>query len=138
MFCPFSGWNLEVTSQCHRRQPESYLPVSGIHAGVLRRDGNSARSLAPLALGPTSPQVRRDPGHQNLTFWTTFVHRPFAREYGSRRQTVLARHGLHADRLSGLLIAAEETYKTYKEYLICHLDADSGSRRWELPPWRRL
>ena len=53
-------------------------------------------------------------------------------------QTVFARHGLHADRLSGLLIAAEETYKTYKEYLICHLGrrqrvVDGGG----LPPWRR-
>ena len=69
--------------------------------------------LGPAAL-PRGPARRwgpaAGPGHHNLTFWPLFIHFPFTREYRLRRQTVLAHHGLHADRLpGGLLTAAEET-----------------------------
>ena len=62
--------------------------------------------------------------HQNLTSWFPSVHFPFARRYRRPGQTVLAHHGLQADRPSeAALIAAGKGVR------ICGFDTESRRRR---------
>src|SRR5690242_5768839 len=70
------------------------------------------------------------PRHHNLTFWSPGVHIPFARGYCRRGQTVLAHHGLQADRPSeAALIAAGKRSTEYAASLQTAGHCGGGFRR---------
>ena len=95
------------------------------------RECNGKAEVSRHHMGPTAHngETRIWPGHQNLTSWSPFVHIPFARKYQRRGQTVLAHHGLQADRpFEAALIAAGK-----RSTEICSFDTDSRSRRRGFP-----
>ncbi len=81
---------------------------------------------------PPAPAYRPRPRHHNLTSWSPAVHILFARRYRRRGQTVLAHHGLQADRPSEAALIAAGKRSTE----ICSFDTESRLRRRGSPSSR--
>src|SRR6185312_15647897 len=94
------------------------------------------RTRVTVAPGHHQPPIHlrrltgRRAGHHNLTSWFPSVHIPFARRYRRRGQTVLAHHGLQADRPSeAALIAAGKRSTEYAASLQTAGHCGGGFRR---------
>src|SRR5262249_67136 len=81
-------------------------------AGLGLEDPPPRRATAASRRVPHRELADRAARHQNLTFWSPSVHFPFARRYRRPGQTVLAHHGLQADRPSeaALIAAGKKEY----------------------------
>ena len=119
------------------RPPGGKAEVSGHHIGPRAHTGETRVTVGPDSHRPPIPLrllTGFGPRHHNLTSWSPSVHFLFARRYRRRGQTVLAHHGLQADRPSEAALIAAGKRSTE----ICSFDTDSRSRRRGSPSprWR--
>ena len=104
-----------MAAQADARIPAARLERPGQRAHRPRVNRRNPRHGRPSAANSAPLRLYRlRPRHHNLTSWSPAVHFLFARRYRRRGQTVLAHHGLQADRPSeAALIAAGKRSTEY-------------------------